>query len=79
LSSLSASRFSCSQSGAIVLFPAVAVDALGANWRQAIVDTRGDSASGVQQFETHPRQHAEDDAGHENKMSLLRRINLPKS
>jgi hypothetical protein len=26
---------------AIVLFPAVAIDALGANWRQAIADTRG--------------------------------------
>ena len=34
------------------------------------------SASGVQQFEPHPRQHVEDDADQENKMSLLRRIDL---
>jgi hypothetical protein len=38
-----------------------------------------DSASGVQQFETYPRQHVEDDADRENKMGLLRRIDLSKS
>jgi hypothetical protein len=38
-----------------------------------------DSASGIQQFEANPWQHVEDDADLENKMSLLRRIDLSKS
>jgi hypothetical protein len=38
-----------------------------------------DSASGLQQFETPSTPAVDDDADHENKMSLLRRMNLSKS